>query len=541
MLKDGKIFFASPVRSQGCGIYDPGDGTFEALENLPQSKLDEGFTEHFFTTVLLPLLPGDNYQARVLATGWSGEAIRADINNGIGTWENAGNRDWNSPPARRNGCAVILPTGQVALVGGVEPTTVQNEDGEDVLRERDSGGVQRTEVYTPGINWNQGVYTATQEWETDSSSGEAAVVRNYHSVALLVADGRILTAGSNKNASTGHPDDVAEKRLEFYRPWYFDANGRPEISTAPSSISYGQSFVVETSDASDIQRAALLRLGSVTHAFDADQRYVGLQILDRTNSSLRLRAPPNGNIAPPGYYTLWIIDNDGLPCAKAAYTKIGHQGMFTVLNRSTISIHEIESLLAAGHTIIPEAVQLILSNVQPNDYTAPQVWLRLDSVNGDPASDFGLSLQITDVSFDIGQEHGDTAQRIVYTYSLRITSTDIFDTFDEFRQLHISAESDTMASNAIIRLHKQPNPYILNGEEFWVSTDLRVFKVIEDGQVPISPFPVINEGFNPYDFLSDTLGRFNDEAGTPGAHPFDSIDPDQEDAKLELGTISSCR
>lgn len=531
LLQDGRIFFASPISGEGCGIYDPQDGSFETIENLPQNKLDQGFTEHYFTTVLLPLLPEDNYQARVLATGWAGNAIRLHVGNA--GWVEAGNRDWGSPPARRNGCAILLPTGQVALVGGVEPTVVQNEDGEDVLRERDTGGVQRTEVYSPGINWGIGQYTQPQQWQTDNEADAAEIVRNYHSVALLVADGRILTAGSNINASTGHPADVARKEIEFYSPWYVNEDGRPEISDAPSSISYGQSFLVESADAGDIQRAALIRLGSVTHAFDADQRYVGLQILDQTDNNLRLRAPPNGGVAPPGYYTLWIINNSGLPCSRASYVKIGHQGLFIVLNRSTISVHEIESMLAGGLTVIPDAVQVIFSNAQPNDYVGPQIWLTLDTVAGEPAQDFGLSLQITDVSFDIGQEHGDTAQRIVYTYSLRVSSTDVFETFDEFRQLQIRVESDTLSSGAVIRLHKQPNPYILNGEEFWVSTDLRVFKVIEDGQVPIPPFPVVNN-FDPHQLLNDTLEQFNDLAGAPGTHPFDGIDPDQEDAKLEL-------
>jgi hypothetical protein len=531
LVPDGRIFFDSPVSGQGCGFYDHTTGDFEPVESLPQDKLDEGITEHFFTSVLLPLLPQNGYEPHVLASGWTGGAIRMHV--GSGGWQDAGQRDWSgTPPARRNGCAVLLPTGEVVLVGGVDPTPVESDDGGTVLAERDSGGVLRAEVYTPPINWTTGAFNAAESWSTDSDGAD--VVRNYHSVALLLADGRVLTAGSNINASTGHPDEVAEKRLEIYRPWYAGQAGRPTLDDAPRGISYGDTFVVRSPDAGNIARAALLRLGSVTHAFDADQRYVGLQILDVSGSSLVLRAPPDGNVAPPGYYMLWIVNGAGLPCREARFVKLGHQGLFIVLNRSTISIHDVEAMLAVGQKVIPDAVQVVLQSVQPNDYVGPNVTLTLDSSGGDSAGGLDVSLQLPDVEYDIGQEHGDTAQRIVFSYALRITSTDVFDTFDEFRNLHIHAESDTMSGNAAILLHKQPNPFMLNGDDFWLSTDLRVFKVVEGHQAPFQPFPVIAAGFNPYAFLEETLQRFNTLAGGAGAHPFDSLSEDQERSMLEL-------
>ena len=531
VMPDGRIFFASPLSGLGTGFYTPEDGSFDGVGNLPAAKRDEGITEHFFNSVLLPLLPERNYEAHVLAVGWTGDAVR--IKPADGSWQSAGQRDWQgTAPARRNSCSVLLPTGQVVVVGGVRPTEVE-DDGQTVLRERDSGAVHRAEVYTPPFNVATGA-DETEEWQTDLEEEQAQVTRNYHSVALLLSNGSVLTAGSNFNASTGHPDDFAEKRVEIYQPWYFSNADRPEIGDAPSSISYGDVLTINSPDAGSIARVAITRLGSVTHAFDADQRYVGLNIRDQSGNSIIADSPPNGNIAPPGYYMLWLIGNNGLPCQQARFVKLGHQGMFLVFNRSTISSHDVESMQLAGQTVINEVLQVVMTATQPNDYVGPELIATLDHQGGDAASTVDISFQLSGVDFDIGQDEGDTAQRIVLTYSMRITSTEVFDTFDEFRNLHIHAISETRGASGDIRLHKQPNPFMLNGEEFWLSTDLRVFKVVAGLQAPFQPFPVISGGFNPYAFLEALLDQFNTLAGGAGTHPFDTIAEEQDRAKLEL-------
>lgn len=66
-----------------------------------------------------------------------------------------------------------------------------------------------------------------------------------------------------------------------------------------------------------------MRCGSVTHAFDGDQRYVGLPFDFIGGSTLRVEAPPDGNVAPPGCYMLWLIDHRDRPCHEAAMIIIG--------------------------------------------------------------------------------------------------------------------------------------------------------------------------------------------------------------------------
>jgi hypothetical protein len=268
---------------------------------------------------MLPLLPGDGYTARVLVLG-SPQPSRITLGGDDAAWEDAGRRDFlGEAPVRRNGCAVLLPTGEVMLCGGVSGVPSGNR-----IDERDSTAVLNGELYDPGIDWATDTYGAAQEgWTTVEA---ARVVRNYHSVALLTPDGRVWTAGSNKDGGQTDPDDVgatAEFRIEAYKPIYDGDPGRPIIEEAPNSIRWGRQFTLRSPQAASIERVAVMRCGSVTHAFDGDQRYVGLPFDRLGGSRLRVTAPPDGNIAPPGAYMLWIIDDRDRPCRKAQFVLMG--------------------------------------------------------------------------------------------------------------------------------------------------------------------------------------------------------------------------
>ncbi|MGH8572073.1 MAG: galactose oxidase-like domain-containing protein, partial [Gammaproteobacteria bacterium] len=129
-------------------------------------------------------------------------------------------------------------------------------------------------------------------------------------MALLLPDATVWLAGGNPVRGQ------YEQRMEIYKPAYlFQANGtaaiRPSISSAPNSISWGGPFTVQTPDAASIASVVLVRNGAATHAFDMDQRMVGMPFT--AGSELTVTAPPNGNIAPPGYYMLFILNNLGVP------------------------------------------------------------------------------------------------------------------------------------------------------------------------------------------------------------------------------------
>jgi PKD repeat protein len=139
--------------------------------------------------------------------------------------------------------------------------------------------------------------------------------RLYHSNALLLPDATVLLAGGNPTRGT------FERHLEIYSPAYlFKADGtaatRPVITSItpapPASVGYGATFQVQTPDASNIGSVALVRPGAPTHAFDMEQRHVKLAFT-AGSGVLNVTTPPNGNIAPPGYYMLFILNSAGTP------------------------------------------------------------------------------------------------------------------------------------------------------------------------------------------------------------------------------------
>lgn len=309
LLPNGRLFFATQVKEFN-RYYDPYSGTFlsePVIEPPPEGIYHQGSRG---TAVLLPLLPGDGYTPRVLVC--NGEhARRITLSGDSPSWEEAGPRDWSeTPPERNHACSVILPNGQVFISGGTEYS-----GGDDPLRQQNA--VRNGEIYDPGIDWESGSYgdPPPSPWTTVE---QAAVRRHYHSVALLMPNGWVWTGGSNGPGG----EENQERRIEVYRPPYCAQIGRPDITDAPDYIVYGRTFEARTPQANSIQRVALIRNGSVTHAFDSDQRYVGLEFNHAGGDRLIVTAPPHSAVAPPGYYMLWIIDTEGRPCKRARFVNV---------------------------------------------------------------------------------------------------------------------------------------------------------------------------------------------------------------------------
>src|SRR5262249_9116286 len=150
---------------------------------------------------------------------------------------------------------------------------------------------------------------------TISSAGTASYSRLYHSTATLLADGTVASLGSNPGSRGSY-----QPAIEIYRPPYlFDANDQPIVdrpaitAVSSSTLRYATPFTVSYSSAASISSAVLMRPGSTTHADDMEQRLVGLcgpspQPACGSSGTLSLATPPNGNIAPPGYYLLFLLD-----------------------------------------------------------------------------------------------------------------------------------------------------------------------------------------------------------------------------------------
>ncbi|CAG8743619.1 17394_t:CDS:2, partial [Dentiscutata erythropus] len=142
------------------------------------------------------------------------------------------------------------------------------------------------------------------------------IPRMYHSIAISIPSGQVLVSGSNPNSK---PSSVGpfptEFRVETYSPPYlFTGVPQPEITLAPNSLIYGQSFEINYKAYSGTHKviAKLHNPGFVSHSTHMSQRLVLLEITASDDSKLTLTAPANGSIAPPGPYLLGIVDN-GVP------------------------------------------------------------------------------------------------------------------------------------------------------------------------------------------------------------------------------------
>ena len=208
---------------------------------------------------------------------------------------------WRSAPPlsrpRVMADSVLLPDGTVLVCGG--SAAGWSHDANQPVYE--------TEIYNP----------LTNSW---SPMTHTRVPRLYHATALLLPDGRVVTAGTDE-AYNIHPFKHSELRLEVFSPPYLFRGPRPAITGAPDNITYGATFSVGTPQPQSIASAALMRPGAVTHSLGMEQRYVGLRILARTEGLVQLQAPPDGNIAPPGYYMLFLLNQNGVP-SQARFVRL---------------------------------------------------------------------------------------------------------------------------------------------------------------------------------------------------------------------------
>ena len=200
---------------------------------------------------------------------------------------------------RRRVNATILADGKVLATGGSE---VANE--------------------MVGVNYSAEIWDPnTGQWTRGANEDRA---RLYHSTALLLPDASVLVAGG------GHPGPQENDNVEiYYPPYLYDGSGgwavRPEISSAPSYLDIGHTFVVGMANAQAVRRFVMVKTGSVSHGVNFDQRFVELTF-QQNGSQLTVQAPTRAPDAPPGYYLLFAINQDGTP-SIARIARVGFAGV----------------------------------------------------------------------------------------------------------------------------------------------------------------------------------------------------------------------
>jgi hypothetical protein len=172
-----------------------------------------------------------------------------------------------------------------------------------------SGGSMVSNVAL-GVAYSARIWDPANNGYTTTPAG--AKMRLYHSVSLLLPDGRVLLAGG------GAPGPVNNLNAEVYSPPYLynrNTSGtlatRPVITAAPATATWGSRIDLST-DVTGISRVTLVKTGSATHTVDFDQRF--MQLAHTTSGrTVSVSMPANANVAPPGYYMLFAFNSAGVP------------------------------------------------------------------------------------------------------------------------------------------------------------------------------------------------------------------------------------
>jgi fibronectin type 3 domain-containing protein len=378
LLPSGLLVTAGPVPE--IRTWNPSNGQWRDVGTISNYR-------SYGTSILLPLQNSTSERGKVLIVGGSTtdtanattSVQMLDFNQGTSTTPVI-----RSVQSIRNGrkflLPMILPNGRVLVLGG---SSQSNENP----------------VYVPEM------FNPVNEAWTNLPA--ATVPRVYHGVALLLPDGSVWTASSSISRT------VSEFRTEIYRPDYFFSGPRPTISGAPTVGNYGNSITIPTPDATNISTVSLVKLPCTTHHYDTDARLLWLQVTSRTSNTVRVSAPINANLAPPGYYMIHVLNGSSIP-STARIIKI--PGVGTGIPQDSIPPSQVTGL----------TVTVVSSNQLNLNWTA-NTETDLDRYNVYRGTTAGFSVTpgtTTPVSQPTANSFSDTTLASSTTYYYKVAAVD---------------------------------------------------------------------------------------------------------------------
>jgi hypothetical protein len=305
LLPDGRMLQAGPAETNA-SILNPADWSWSRVSNLLQS--------HYFYGNGVPWPaagPGGSSKVMIIggkdSVAFGGSNTFAadardpvsnftemfDAANPTGGWQAL--TQMPQPRARQN--TVFLPDGTFLTVGGNSGDPTQTGSDQYLNSQKEALLYRPPTPTTPGGSWTP---MAAQQKE-----------RAYHSTALLLPDGRVVSAGDDRIS------DQSQHYIEIFSPPYLFKGERPVIVSMPSQVGLGTKFTINAT--TTIQKVVLIAPGATTHANDMNQRYVELAISRKKNQA-EATIPASPNIVPRGYYMLFVL-NKGVP-SQAKWLKV---------------------------------------------------------------------------------------------------------------------------------------------------------------------------------------------------------------------------
>lgn len=314
LLPDGDVFYSGVFNTH---YFTPGKFPSARWDHNTQEWRELGGRHRIKNreegiSLLLALRPPD-YQAQVLIAGGGHHNLPRTIQSilhaiGLDSWAKKLARfttaqntvefiDMSEPEPRWQARAdmhhprihavgVLLPDGQVATIGGMS--------GHGHGEGPDDYPVLPAEIYDP----------AADRWSLQAKPQRPRV---YHSTALLLPDGRVISMGGNPQAK------VIEHSIEIYSPPYLFRGDRPMVMEHPGEITYGEEFQVKTDNARRVTQVVLMRPEVLTHVTNSDQRLLELEYRRQDEEKLQVAGPPTKALMPQGYALLFLLNQDGVP------------------------------------------------------------------------------------------------------------------------------------------------------------------------------------------------------------------------------------
>jgi len=300
LMPNGKVFYGgaghtdTPARGPAAALdgiqqlFDPDASTWQVTGPSPWGARRDA------TSVLLPLGPPYGRATVLTFGGNSGTESSLMSLSTLATVDRAGvvqnELTGAMHRARSSADAVPLPDGTVLALGGTGVGAGPEEAA--------------AELFVPGA-YPETQMSALGRWYKMATPHHN---RTRHHSAVLLADGRVLLGGHapDGHGLSGLTGDRPDASFEIFTPPYlYRSHSRPTIRSAPEAIDWGRAFDVATPQALSIHSVMLMRLASPQHSTDSDVRALRLAFI-RASGRLKVAAPPDGAVAPPGYYYLFI-------------------------------------------------------------------------------------------------------------------------------------------------------------------------------------------------------------------------------------------
>jgi galactose oxidase len=287
---DGRLFMSGPAM-RSYFLDTAGDGTWTPLTGPggQRDSMRRDYAPSVMYDVGKVVYIGGGNNPVVPQTPTSAVEV-IDLNAAAPAWRTTNPMHF----ARRQHNATLLPDGSVLVTGGTQ--------GEGFNDLRAGKPVHDAELWDP----------ATEQWTVVAAE---SVDRCYHSTAILLPDATVLSAGGGEfdiGNHTPNPPTDTHRNAQIYRPDYLFRGERPKIIDAPPAVGYSETFPVRVDAPDAIAKVTWLRLSSVTHTDNMNQR-INVLDFEVVPECLLVRSPARSELCPPGHYMLFVLNGDGVP------------------------------------------------------------------------------------------------------------------------------------------------------------------------------------------------------------------------------------